>query len=414
MKRNFNQKKGITLIALVVTIIVLLLLAGVSISMLTGQNGILTRAAESKVKTEEAETQENERMQGYEDVINQYAGGKILLKDVEKNPEKYLEKAKTEKKQTNEYFVGIDADGNIVNMDAWRCELTNDKTGVSVKKYNTKYDDGSGRVTEKLPQYVCYLGEKNEYNWENNSYYWNDDTYYGSSNTTYYGNNNTYYGSDNTYNESTKRTVYEVTELDGTFDCSKDDSKRTALKEFPEIPKTVTRIGTKTFFNCEGLTNINIPNNVKSIGKYVFCGCRGLTSVNIPDSITSISEGMFMSCTGLTKVDIPSSVTNIGVCAFTSSGLESINIPNSVTSIEQEAFEACSSLTSVNLPTSLNSIDYAAFSYCIGLTSINIPGSVTSIGRSAFNGCGRLTLSKDSTLIIPSDKWGAKEVVKEQ
>ena len=35
MKRNFNQKKGITLIALVVTIIVLLLLAGVSISMLT-------------------------------------------------------------------------------------------------------------------------------------------------------------------------------------------------------------------------------------------------------------------------------------------------------------------------------------------------------------------------------------------
>ena len=42
--------------------------------MLTGQNGILTRAAESKVKTEEAEKQENERMQGYEDVIDQYAG----------------------------------------------------------------------------------------------------------------------------------------------------------------------------------------------------------------------------------------------------------------------------------------------------------------------------------------------------
>ena len=37
MKRD----KGITLIALVVTIIVLLILAGISISMLTGQNGIL-------------------------------------------------------------------------------------------------------------------------------------------------------------------------------------------------------------------------------------------------------------------------------------------------------------------------------------------------------------------------------------
>ena len=38
--RQTNKQKGITLIALVVTIIVLLILAGVSISMLTGDNGI--------------------------------------------------------------------------------------------------------------------------------------------------------------------------------------------------------------------------------------------------------------------------------------------------------------------------------------------------------------------------------------
>ena len=44
MRVNFNENKGITLIALVVTIIVLLILAGISVSMLTGQNGILNRA----------------------------------------------------------------------------------------------------------------------------------------------------------------------------------------------------------------------------------------------------------------------------------------------------------------------------------------------------------------------------------
>ena len=38
-----RNQKGVTLIALVITIIVLLILAGVSISMLTGDNGILTR-----------------------------------------------------------------------------------------------------------------------------------------------------------------------------------------------------------------------------------------------------------------------------------------------------------------------------------------------------------------------------------
>ena len=48
---NFKRKEGITLIALVITIIVLLILAGVSIATLTGENGILTRAQEAKTNT---------------------------------------------------------------------------------------------------------------------------------------------------------------------------------------------------------------------------------------------------------------------------------------------------------------------------------------------------------------------------
>ena len=42
-----SNKRGITLIALIVTIIVLLILAGVSIAVLTGENGILNRATEA-------------------------------------------------------------------------------------------------------------------------------------------------------------------------------------------------------------------------------------------------------------------------------------------------------------------------------------------------------------------------------
>ena len=43
-----KNQKGITLIALVITIIVLLILAGVSIAMLTGENGILTQATDAR------------------------------------------------------------------------------------------------------------------------------------------------------------------------------------------------------------------------------------------------------------------------------------------------------------------------------------------------------------------------------
>ena len=43
-KQNIIKENGITLIALVITVIVLIILAGVTIAVLTGDNGILTRA----------------------------------------------------------------------------------------------------------------------------------------------------------------------------------------------------------------------------------------------------------------------------------------------------------------------------------------------------------------------------------
>ena len=57
MEKN-QGNNGITLIALVVTIIILIILAGISISMLTSQNGILTRTIEAKEKTELANEKE--------------------------------------------------------------------------------------------------------------------------------------------------------------------------------------------------------------------------------------------------------------------------------------------------------------------------------------------------------------------
>ena len=52
LKERVNGKNGITLIALVITIIVLLILAGVTIATLTGENGILTRVQSTKTQNE--------------------------------------------------------------------------------------------------------------------------------------------------------------------------------------------------------------------------------------------------------------------------------------------------------------------------------------------------------------------------
>ena len=61
-KKIFKSTKGITLIALVVTIIILLILAGVSIAMLTGNNGVLTQAKSAKEKTRVGEVQEKVKL----------------------------------------------------------------------------------------------------------------------------------------------------------------------------------------------------------------------------------------------------------------------------------------------------------------------------------------------------------------
>lgn len=94
MKKN----KGITLIALVITIIVLLILAGISIATLTGENGVLTKASKAEKDTDIKETKEqiqleimgiyNEQKTSYtnDDVIA--AIEKVTGKTVEENEEK--------------------------------------------------------------------------------------------------------------------------------------------------------------------------------------------------------------------------------------------------------------------------------------------------------------------------------------
>ena len=79
MKKLLGIEGGITRIALVISIIVLLILAGVSIAMLTGQNGILTQAQNAKNKTEEAQADEESKLESYEQYIKGSTNGGTLI-----------------------------------------------------------------------------------------------------------------------------------------------------------------------------------------------------------------------------------------------------------------------------------------------------------------------------------------------
>ena len=86
-----RNERGVTLIALVVTIIVLLILAGVSIAMLTGNNGILSQAQNAKKETEESEKEEKLDLLKQEDLINETLNG-VEVDDVTDEKPGELEK----------------------------------------------------------------------------------------------------------------------------------------------------------------------------------------------------------------------------------------------------------------------------------------------------------------------------------
>lgn len=73
MKRK-NEEKGITLIALVITVIVLLILAWVTISTLSGENGILKQATNANTKTAHANVMEQLQLEADTYIIDKSTG----------------------------------------------------------------------------------------------------------------------------------------------------------------------------------------------------------------------------------------------------------------------------------------------------------------------------------------------------
>ena len=111
MKNN----KGITLVALVVTIVVLLILAGVSINLVLGNNGIIAKAQEAKTKQAEASENDLEGMSDLEDEMDKQLGTYDPLKKI---PTKTLEEAKVDfvKEKTKVEF----SDGNVIVPEGFK------------------------------------------------------------------------------------------------------------------------------------------------------------------------------------------------------------------------------------------------------------------------------------------------------
>ena len=341
------KEKGITLIALVVTIVVLLILAGVSISMLTGENGIITQAQEARNDTEQARVQElvdlavnsligenlgstngitpqmvAEEVNEMENRNDVYAEGsefptKIIFPEEEREVEVDLE----QKVDLSEmYEVAVDED-DIAPLDLFDYEIIDDAEvgALTLSTLPTK----NVRITGIKEEYCNHYMESSN-TVEDTNY---EIIYEG---TTISDTLVIPYEVDGKYVESgTEGEMYKITEVSlmapgkmyyGRVEGYSIPKIETVI--YPNTVEKVIHVGWDESFldynasENETLKTVILPKNLKTIDSGAFLGCEILSNITIPDSVTSIGNNTFYGCSGLTSITIPESMTSIGTSAF--------------------------------------------------------------------------------------------------
>lgn len=99
----------------------------------------------------------------------------------------------------------------------------------------------------------------------------------------------------------------------------------------------ITSIADGAFYLDRNLTDIEMPDSLNSIQNRAFRGCQSLTNIKIPDGVKSIGEDVFNRCENLTKIEIPSTVTSIGQSALaTGANTTTVHISKNVGDISGE------------------------------------------------------------------------------
>ena len=325
-----RNKKGITLIALVITIIVLLILVGVSIVMLTGNNGILTQAQKAKLSTE---------LSSYKEQLQLY---------------------KTEKQAENRDFI--------------ESSLTVGKENLT---YNTQPTGETGNIKTVIPsiknEYIDKVEiikgsllintqDKNEIEIAKSL---------GIAANPYDIVNGELLSSNGNLllmDETGTLTIPDSVTKIGKGAFANLDGLKTIV-----IPGTVKEIGANAFRNNKNLEKVIIQEGVETIGEGAFLYCKGLKEIKLPESLTKMGPKVFYLCGKLQEIEIPSKIEEVKHETFQyCNSLEKVTFRGeNINAIGGRAF-ADTNIKSIILKSNLDTISETAFFNCKELITIDI------------------------------------------
>lgn len=324
MGKKFSKSKGITLIALVVTIVVLLILAGVSIAMLAGEDGIIKQANNAKVESVHGQVAEA--------MVLEYGEYQIELKTTTKT----------------DTFIEYLTDKQIINAS----EVVN---------------------VEKLTGKELALG-----NGTDNE----TDVYKMVTQGSYYKLN--YYGKDKAELELEEFLI--TGQVGGSGGIEKVEPENIADWEYRvEDDNTITITmykGTDTEVVIPNYINNKPVKKISATYRYDSEGdgwYGSLWGTDICDEV-KLHYTVDIEQNTITKVIVSEGIEIIDSCVFNySKALEEVILPSNLTTISRDAFSDCSSLSSIVIPESVENIASYSFYECTNLTTIYVKKETDSI-----------------------------------
>lgn len=409
-----KENEGITLIALVITIIVLLILAGVTIATLTGDNGILTKANKAKEQTEIGKEKEIVKLATTAVITTNNAIDKDSLQselnktagDKKTEVYNYNQKLQVYFTDSKRYYE-IDGNSNVELIN-----VTNGEKKINIKCINSKNEvlkeielvTLNDNYLIEAPEIEGYESSENNFSKTITNDTEIDILYYyviQKEDIVFTGLNSS---GNITENESEIKS-YMIG--DGSLN-SKNALKSTIAYDFvlyvPEEynGKAVNKIGNYAFSRASNLTKLQLSNNLKTIGEWSFCLCTKIKKLDIPDNVKTISTDCFHNCSGIETVQIGKGVKSIGGNAFVNcDSLKRVIYNNESTAIASNGFN-CKNWTEIEInddSKTFKVIDNVLYSYDLSKI-IKVPtgykgnfemiDSVENIGNWSFFGCTKL------------------------
>lgn len=339
MKRIKNNK-GITLIALVITIIVLVILAGITLSSLAGRRGLIRQAQEAEREHNRTTAFEEVTVASMQSIDN--VGNMDLTKlennlnDIgaqitEKGTDKWTVIHRDETFEidieygevtaegesgtdTNGSYGGIYSEpgleGKIAPTELFEYEpITTTTASLSSTSLlaTSEGDLPKARIT-RIKQEYC---NGNGYNEDTGEYPFSDTNYYIKYNGTTISDILVI-----PYQVEIEGELYEITEVN-LFAAGKDPRDYNVCKTLPYVktiifPNTVEKIVKNgSWYENPVLEKVVLPNKIKEIPDDYFFACGKLSSIEIPNGVERIGTSAFSRCEELTTVTIPKTVTEI-------------------------------------------------------------------------------------------------------